>query len=440
MKTLKYRYKKNKKTKKTKISQSEHFKIICNDSHYCLSLDIEQDNIDKFFNYYIDFKYATSPISTINEGNNGFIKKIIYNRNNYKTFAILKFQLKKKNDSLFYEYLVGSFLNKYTTKIPAFVNTLGLYTYSSNNFDELKRNNLTVKQIKQILTHETINIYNPNIKLGCKYNISILLEDVKPYYILDYMIKNITHYTKFIEIELINCLYQLYFTLNYMNNFYTHYDLHLGNVLFYKPDKDGYIKFIYTHRNGERTIFKSQYIVKIIDYARSYFNEHHTFNSKIIQKQVCSTIECSPNCGDNFGYYWLNNTPSSRNSFISSKERNMSHDLRYLFEIKKIFEKYDLNIEKYNPHLKDILSRVLYGVNIEKEKEKRYGTIEINESNYSHYEKLHPNTIKNVIDAKKYIQKKITYNNEYFKQFRKIGELYIYEDGRNMKYTMTNDS
>jgi hypothetical protein len=435
MKTYKYRYKKNKKTKKV-----EHFKTICNDSHYCLSLDIEQENIDKFFNYYIDFKYATSPIYTINEGNNGFIKKIIYNRNNYKSFAILKFQLKKKNDSLFYEYLVGTFLNNYTNKIPSFINTLGLYTYSSNSFDELKKNDLTVKQIKEILTHQTINIYNPDIKLGCKYNISILLEDVKPYYILDHMIKYINHYTKFIEIELINCLYQLYFTLYYMNNYYTHYDLHLGNVLFYKPVSDGYIKFIYTHNNGEKTIFNSQYIVKIIDYARSYFNNQHNYNSKIIQQQVCSTPECLPDCGDNYGYYWLNNNPSSKNSFISSKERNMSHDLRYLFELKKVFNKYNLNIDNYNSNLKDILSHVLYGVNIQKEKEKRYGTLEINETNYKQYEKLYPNTIKNVIDAKKYIQKKITFNDDYFKQFRKIGELHIYEDGRNMKYIMINDS
>ena len=433
MKTHKYKYKKNNKTKK-----SDHFKIICNDSHYCLSLDIEQEHIDKFFNYYIDFKYATNPIYTINEGNNGFIKKIIYNRDNYKSFAILKFQLKKKNDSLFYEYLVGSFLNKYTGKIPAFINTLGLYTYSSNNFEDLKKNNLTVKQIKKILTHQTINIYNPNIKLGCKYNVSILLEDIKPYYVLDHMIKNINHYTKFIKFELINCLYQLYFTLYYMSNF-THYDLHLGNVLFYKPDVNGYIKFIYNHINGTTTIFNSQYIIKIIDYARSYFNED-TYNSKLIQQLVCTTPECSPNCGDNYGYYWLNNTPSSNNSFISSKERNMSHDLRYLFEIKKLFEKYNLNINDYNKNLNDILSRVLYGVNIQKEKEKRYGTVEVNEKNYEYYEKLHPNTIKNIIDAKKYLQKKITNNNDYFKQFRKIGDLHIYEDGRNMKYTMTNDS
>ncbi len=118
----------------------------------------------------------------------------------------------------------------------------------------------------------------------------------------------------------------------------------------------------------------------------------------------------------------------------------MSHDLRYLFEIKKIFEKYNLNIDDYNKNLNDILSRVLYGVNIQKEKEKRYGTVEVNEKNYEYYEKLYPNTIKNIIDAKKYIQKKITNNNDYFKQLRKIGELNIYEDGRNMKYTMTNGS
>jgi hypothetical protein len=153
---------------------------------------------------------------------------------------------------------------------------------------------------------------------------------------------------------------------------------------------------------------------------------------------LCNTKECDPYCGDNFGYYWINNKPSKNNSFISSKQRNISHDLRYLYEIKRTFEKYNIDKNKY-PKVNDVVSHVLYGVGVDNEKEKRYGTIEINKSNYEKYEQLYPNYIKNVIDAKNYIQKKISFNNDYFKQFHEIGELHIYENGQDMKYIRHKD-
>lgn len=428
--SVKNRSKHSKTKKYNSLQYSNYLKDICYDSHYCIGVGIEKEKINNFFNHYIDFKYATSPIYTINEGNNGFIKKIIYKRQHFKAYAILKFQIKNNKDSLFYEYLVGFFLNNYLHKVPSFITTYGLFEYTSNT--GLKEN-INVKDLKKLLNYVDINIHDPNFAISCTSNISILLEDIKPYYLLDNIIKNIEHYHDFVNIELISCLYQLYFTLSFMHNHYTHYDLHLGNVLYYKPDADGYIKFVYHHVNKTKTTFYSQYLVKIIDYARSYINNQHNFSSQRLQQQLCNTKECEPYCGDNFGYYWINNKPSKNNSFISSKQRNISHDLRYLYEIKRTLEKYNIDKNKY-PKINDLVSHVLYGVGVDEEKEKRYGTIEINKSNYEKYEQLYPNYIKNVIDAKNYIQQLLSFNNDYFKQFHEIGELHIYENGQDMKY------
>jgi prefoldin subunit 5 len=59
---------------------------------------------------------------------------------------------------------------------------------------------------------------------------------------------------------------------------------------------------------------------------------------------------------------------------------------------------------------------------------------EIYKDNIKEYEKLYPNTIKNVIEAKEELQKCVETNKEYFKTLHKIGELHIYENGMEMKY------
>lgn len=52
-------------------------------------------------------------------------------------------------------------------------------------------------------------------------------------------------------------------------NTFTHYDLHPSNVLLCEPVLGKYYKYIL----NDRTVveFKSKYIVKIIDYGRSFF-------------------------------------------------------------------------------------------------------------------------------------------------------------------------
>ena len=129
-------------------------------------------------------------------------------------------------------------------------------------------------------------------------------------------------------------------------NTFTHYDLHLENVLLYEPVKGKYIQYHY-HLNANTEItFKCCYIAKIIDYGRSYFVDKYSPNivtktSSNIRYKVCNIKACDSSeskCGDDYGYGILApEDPPGNFFFISSSTRNMSHDLRLLYEIKMYY-------------------------------------------------------------------------------------------------------
>ena len=118
---------------KTKYKQKAvYLNTICSNSGFCLALGKEEKNISDFFNNFITFEYAISPIKTIGTVSaNGFIKEIIYQRLKYKSYAILKSQRDIRTDALFYEYLTGMYINTILTRLPNFVKTYGLLKYNS---------------------------------------------------------------------------------------------------------------------------------------------------------------------------------------------------------------------------------------------------------------------------------------------------------------------
>jgi len=291
---------------------------------------------------------------------------------------------------------------------------------------------MSVEELKSHLQYlNKVNLSNPSLELGCIHSLGLLLEHIQPYITLDTVIEHNEKYPQFFKMDIITILYQLYFTLFFLSKKFTHYDLHLGNVLLYKPSKNGYINFIYHHQNNEVTSFKSQYVVKIIDYGRCFFQDEN-ISSYSIYKKLCEIKKCDPDCGDNYGFGWLNSESTASNYFVNSQKINVSHDLRYLYELNRKLKKY--GITNIDPSLKKILSSVLYGVDILKEKNKRFGTKEINESNQSEYEKLYPHKIKNVMEAKEEIQKYVFCDMTHFKKLKKIGDLHIFDNGENMRY------
>jgi hypothetical protein len=336
---------------------------VCKVSGQCLALGRFTDELNSYFAYNT-FKYMVeSPQKEINAGGSGSIYEIEYNRNGYTSYAALKISL-LGSDSLFYEYIIGRlFVNKITSQFPCFISTYGLYYGDYVGTQDLR----SLELQKEV-----------NYSTACERTeeTSILIQHIANS-------KQILHYTRrpnpvFLKKDLLPILYIVYHALASLSTQFTHYDLSEQNVILLELPEP--IEYVY-----ENVRFCSKYVPKIIDYARSYFN-NGKINSKHIYDTLCRTPECnqiSP-CGDEIGFGWLNPTPWA---MISSQVKNESHDLRLL---------YSLGISRQTSGiswgvLDDLFPKVVYGQGVSPEKN-QYGTIE----NLSTV----PHKIVNVTDAK----------------------------------------
>jgi hypothetical protein len=122
-------------------------------------------------------------------------------------------------------------------------------------------------------------------------------------------------YISFDEEELFNILYQVYAVLDYYKKWFTHYDLHSSNVLLYKLPNSRFITMNYynEHTNVTTTIH-TRYLVKIIDYGRSYFKGGYA-TLAAMKKAKCFHF-------------------TSYRFHINNYTSNHSHDLRLVFSAK----------------------------------------------------------------------------------------------------------
>jgi len=399
---------------KTKhIRRAEFLKAVCSDSGVCLAFGTERAKIKKHFNGFVNFDYVKSitPIGAVSV--NGFIRDIRYVHGQYVANAILKSSANEIADNLLYEYIVGKALNEYIDHYPCFVETYGCFNYESETDWTNMKFNPTVDILKnklKLVSQGDIDLNN-FAKEACAKptNISILIQHFKGVKSVQDMVSN----KSFRDHELLNVLLQVYIPLSILQDKFTHYDLHGNNVLLYEPVKDGYIHYHY-HLSPNTIDFKSKYIAKIIDYGRSYFNKSAAVNSKKIYDNVCKESECKTTCGDEKGFEWFNNRYLDESYWISSQQRNKSHDLRLLNILKE-----DGNIG-YNTTRANVLNIVQYAHN--------YGTPELNNSGL-------PFSINNVEDAKTQIiecmlkiKGSIGYLDVYSDASKKIGDLHIYLD------------
>ena len=372
------------KEERLKTLNIKHF--ICSDSGTCMAFGIEKIQVNKLFNNFIDFVYANPRIKRIGAiSANGFITQIEYDTNmmnrklrSYKSYAILKSSMYREADNLYYEYLVGKdFINKQCEIYPCFLETYGYYTYNSlNDWNTIKK----IKGDENIQLNKLLTLQNGKnekqiLGKACATPkmISILIENVKDARSLGSCLEDPT----FILQDLLGVLFQVYMPLSKLSKNFTHYDLHTENILLYEPfgkNSNKYITFNYYNLENKLITFKSKYLVKIIDYGRSYFNNGGTLNSKTLYKKLCETKECNSNilydeidndndndsdsdsftwspdvggaedeedeekayCGNNSGFSWISeesNDPETH--YINSIRHNMSHDLRILEMIKK---------------------------------------------------------------------------------------------------------
>jgi hypothetical protein len=92
------------------------------------------------------------------------------------------------------------------------------------------------------------------------------------------------------------------------------------------------MRYHYTKEN-KVIEFKTEFLAKIIDYGRNYFNASESLNTREIVKKVCKMSVCEPNCGEDFGYEAISGSMVEDNSLatdhnIDPTKLNRSADLR----------------------------------------------------------------------------------------------------------------
>ena len=410
--------------KKTTFKRKAHYlKTLCADSGACFAFGTEIKRLMSFFEFNT-FKYIKPPLRNLGGVSaNGFVKEIEYEREGYKAYAALKSSLRASADNLAYEYLVGEYINEQAKRVPCFIDTYGLFKYTSTIQQErVKTNHLDLSTLVPIKPYQFNTV--------CQYSklICVLTQHIPNATSMHSMAKS----TSFLMHDAIYAYYQVYFTLHQLRHTFTHYDLHGQNVLLYIPVVDGYIQYHYHLPSGD-VIFKTKYMVKIIDYGRSFFpgakNYYHM--------GLCQTPECNLgvpyNCGASQGLSWLDQNPADRSSYyINSLYKNESHDLRllkYCYEhfydhriAPHIQKAYFLNNYPEVTPLFDLFEQVTYL--------DTYGTPE----NLRH----ESNKINNVSDAelrfRHLIQQNVRENDEHYASSNKIGTLHIYTDGRPIRF------
>jgi len=392
-------------------------KSICSDSGECIVFGKETEKIKKFFQGFSNFNHVQFPIVKIAKGSNGYVHEIKYRRENYSATALLKSTLDPEADNLIYEYLVGKYINKKRLLFPCFLETYGVFQYANEDAHHIFSSSYLTKSDVNF-DEDLIPIQDTDpdfFAISCKNSLylTVLVEYIHEAIPIRTM-ANLPplEFEKFVNNELVYILFQVYMPLSMLVDEYTHYDLHDQNILLYKPLDRKYIQYHYHLSDGSVVTFKSRYLVKIIDYGRSYFYENETKNSLQIFNTLCQTKECNQNgefCGIDSGFSIL--APEEKEGafhFISSQKSNKSHDLRLLNELRKKIKK---SPSLVLPEITDFFKRIVYSED--------YGT-KARDSDGT-------NTIYNVVDAFHALVKLTNpvRNEKTYKSFTKVGDLHV---------------
>lgn len=393
--------------KNTTFKRRAHFlSQICQDSNLCLALGKENRKIKAFFNDFQGLEFIEPPIERKGAPSaNGFVHRIHYRRNKYDAYAIMKSSAIKDGDNLAYEYLVGKYLNDFQNRFPLFVETYALYSYIDETaWNHTKTTNQIAKQVFFKNINRITNQDITNIAQTCTHSkhLAILIQDIKD----PISLKFATASQNFVKHELMNTLFHIYSILHTLRSSFTHYDLHDDNVLLYTLSPDSHIEYVYHVSAVETVKFKSKYMVKIIDYGRSFFP-----NAKKYHNNLCKTVECNPDCGEDVGYGFMNKAGTLRDQYyIWSNVHNQSHDLRLLKLINEKIKQHKIaEIDTQYAFLNKIIYRDMYGT-----PEKMTSGL--------------PTKIHNVSDAFARIKSMVLFNDALYATSSQLGVLHIYLD------------
>lgn len=416
----------------------KHFlQSICSNSGVCLAFGLESENIVQYFQGFVHFQYLTPPIQTIHaSSSNGYIIELTYERDHYTASAILKSSLAATADNLFYEYLVGLFLNQQSKLYPCFLETYGLFRFKSerawSNIKDI-RGQISPKVLSKavtLLSSSSSSLTNAQMNTLLRQSCTkskhqaILIQHLSRVRTLSNKLDE-CHRQKtladFYQSQLVSILFQVYYPLMQLQNIFTHYDLHSSNIMLYKPGDDMYVTFHYHLPNSLEIVqFKSKYVVKIIDYGRSYIKD-----SLNIFEKLCKLKACKPECGKNYGFDLLNPENSFKDEHIISTKQNSSVDLRLLHSLLDELPPPLQRLQQSPPPLYAFLDKVIFHHD--------YGTTPNPRSHYpTHIANVQDafHGIKDILNTRAYLQS----NDAFYQTKQKMGDLYIYSDGSPLQY------
>ena len=263
-----------------------------------------------------------------NPSSNGFIIEVPFIKKGFTAYAALKCSTSSTSDNLFYEYYVGKyFINNYLKILPCFIETYDIYAFKDEYAYNEVQGSLANKLTKfGINIEENLEHYIDKSCNISKY-ICLLIQHFDNFYSLDEKLKS--DYDN-VKLEIFTILYQAYYPLCFLGKTYTHYDFHTDNIALYKPFNDKQCVLMRYHRNNKVIEFKSEYIVKIIDYGRNYFN-----NGKLSTNEFIELLyKVKPDYVSGYGYSSI--CAAKTNALVSTdpSQPNMSHDLRAAIDLK----------------------------------------------------------------------------------------------------------
>ena len=313
----------------------------CADENLCLAVGKDRASILDYFDFS-SLEYATAATRLNMEvGGNGLIHLIDYVRGKHRACAILKSSVKARADNLLYEYLVGLYVNKLASKYLCFIETYGIYRYNSNK-DYLRN----IKRRTPLRLSDYVTpMARVDFAAACEHptDTCIMIQCLKNTKSVYDRMKSPT----FVRNHLLSVLYQVYFPLAAVAETFTHYDLHLDNILVVELADPVQIRYGVT--------FKTRTLAKVIDYGRCYFHDSTGTvlnSSPKIRKSICESCK---SCGRDVGFSWLED---DGNEFhVLSTQNNRSHDL---YALRKLKDQFAAVIMEHNPALHALLETLNY--------------------------------------------------------------------------------
>ena len=302
---------------------------------------------------------------------NGYVYKLKYVSETQIYTNILKVNQDAEADNLVKEYLVGQCINEYSRFYPCFAKTymIGAFTTpKQENYNTFMRRAFT-KSLNEYIEPLDVRNIEQLIINGCRLNeyLTLFTQYIPAKYNLNEYLRSISVGSSYcasrpriIEEASIHKLYELtailhmiYQLLSSFADKFTHYDLHLTNVLLVEVPDNQFIHVVFNYPDGRILRYNMCYMPVIIYYGHCFVHCEQ-INTKEVMKTVCKNDtkrspegpSCPNMCGNISGYRHsidydeASDTfqPASiTNHFIDYTRSNVSHDCRLLNEIKLNF-------------------------------------------------------------------------------------------------------